>query len=84
MIGFVEGAQLAVDAGAQEALAGELLEVLPVLALAAAHDGGQDHDALVGRSAMTCWRICSVDWQAISWPQLGQCGTPMEEYSRRR
>ena len=30
-------------------------------------------------SARICCRICSVLWREISMPQVGQCGTPMEE-----
>ena len=39
----------AVDAGAHEALARELFQILLVFAFAAAHDGRQDHDALALR-----------------------------------
>ena len=35
-------------------------------------------------SAITCWTICSVVCRAISKPQSGQCGMPIDEYSRRR
>ena len=44
---FVERAQHAVDARAHEALPRQLLEVLLVFALAAAHDRRQHHDAIV-------------------------------------
>ena len=62
----------------------ELLQLFLVFALAAAHDRRQDHHSLVCCSASTCCRICSVLCRAISKPQSGQCGTPIDEYSSRR
>ena len=46
---FIERVQYAVDAGADESLAGELFEILLVFAFSAAHDGREDHDALALR-----------------------------------
>jgi len=43
----VEGIELAIDAHADEAVLRELFELLAVGAFAAAHDGSEDHDAVV-------------------------------------
>ena len=47
---LVERVQHAVDAGANEALARELFQVLFIFAFSAAHDGREDHDSLALRN----------------------------------
>jgi hypothetical protein len=48
---FVERMEDAIDAGAHEALARELFEVLFILAFSAAHDGREDHNPLALRDS---------------------------------
>ena len=82
---LVEHPQLAVDLDAREALGAQLLEQLAVLALAAADDRREDHEARrPRRSSMTWSMICSADWPAIGAPQTWQCGWPTRAHSRRR
>ena len=70
--GFVKRTQLAIDARAQEAILREFLEFLPVLALAAAHDRRENHNAVVRFEGGDCLHdllgAIGGQWQC---PQVG-------------